>query len=935
MRFRGVLFERLGSHGARIERHFDVPWSEEAALELFDGIEARGKDDQQLWSAGLYQEGSRRGNAGIICNTAALLDHDCADVGTMARTTAHLRAQGYAFMVYTSWSHASPTKTPNDLPKMLGPFDCYRVVIPFSRDVTPDEYRTIIPGLFGYELIPDPEKYQREVQGLLVTMVSGRERQARPRGWDPVSSRPTQGYYVPAPHASFELYEGRPLDVEAVLRRPTTASVRSRIHRSYQPATVSGLTALGVLQNALLKQDLGLGPVGFAGWARSTCPSCKDPSPSLTARANGDGVDLHCHAQCRRREILDALGLDEDVAFAAPTDLKAALEEQLGEQAPSEPAVPVDAAVERLEADIDEALEQRRATIVKYPAGTGKSHACAKSITKRVAAGFKVGYSTQEHAVAHETRMKLPPEVRARSVHIHSPLLQVGDTPACQRAEELEEKVFEFGLSLMGKVCPKCPFRDACPALDAARNRARALPDASVVFVSHAGISQVFGPGGRGADMDLIVDEMPSAYTSLEVTYEELEIIARGSPMPSADNLGARLAQVYAKAWLSAQEPGDVMFGTRVIGSAAELLENMGGRLKIRDGTRPHPDEKKLLRAADRVLRLAAHRGAGEHVGGFEDIKDGLWAMLPDACHQALIDRQGVLLSATPLIQALPDFALRECEVTDGAPVRRVMVLRNARGSSALTSNYYDDDIGRRRVREAEPGEDPGIPWPIVDAALVRAREEAKRYDCRKILFVTFKSLADALRGMDGRLGDDVVVAHYGALRGKNDWMEGRPDECSVVYCFGTPRFNMRPTFAALGLHGDAADKAWVAFAGGELAQAEGRLRLPRRTLPCTVFVEGDVAPTSWHPDLVNEVIMEEHIETATSRLEGALVYQPLPALSASVGVDLEPAVRVGPPPEVEVELPSTPEAMDLLSAMNPARRKWLEENVSWLDTVD
>jgi hypothetical protein len=584
--------------------------------------------------------------------------------------------------------------------------------------------------------------------------------------------------------------------------------------------------------------------------------------------------------------------------------------------------------------DIKESLDSRQPTIIKYPAGTGKSHASAIAITDEVRAGFKIAYSTQEHAVAHETRMKLPPDVRARSVHIHSPLLQVGDTPACQRAEELSEKVFDFGLSLMGKVCPRCPFRDSCEALDAARKRARALPEAQAIFVSHAGIQQVFGPEGRGADLKLIVDEMPSAFTSLEVSYEELSAIAKGAALPSADNLGIRVAQAHAKAWLSAEEPGDVKFGTRVVGKASELLKDVGGRLKIREGARPMPAEKPLLKAADRVLRLAQHKAEGNHVAGFEDIKDGLWAMLPDACHQALVDRQGVLLSATPLLQALPGFGLKECEVTDGAPVRRVMVLRGARGSGALTSNYYDDAVGRRRVREPEDGEDPGIPWPLVDAALARARAEAKKYACKRILFVTFKALADVLRGQPERVADDIRVAHYGALRGKNDWMEGRPDECSVVYCFGTPRFNMRPTFVALGLSAEASDRAWVAYAAGELAQAEGRLRLPRRTVPCTVFVEGDVAPSSWHPDLVNEVVLEDDLNTRTAQLEGALVYQPLRKLSAALGVDLEPSVRVGPPPAIDIPMPSMSEAMDLLASMNPERRKWLDDNVSWLDVV-
>ena len=101
----------------------------------------------------------------------------------------------------------------------------------------------------------------------------------------------------------------------------------------------------------------------------------------------------------------------------------------------------------------------------------------------------------------------------------------------------------------------------------------------------------------------------------------------------------------------------------------------------------------------------------------------------------------------------------------------------------------------------------------------------------------------------------DISIGHFGALRGKNDWMEGRAEECSVVYLLGAPRFAIMPTLQRLGLVGQAADDAWVAYAASELTQAEGRLRLPRRTRPCTVCVEGDVAPSSWHDRNVDEIV--------------------------------------------------------------------------------
>lgn len=942
MRFRGVLFEKLGNHGSRVERHFDVPWDEESVLEVFSGHEVACKDDQQLWGTGIYREGANRGNAGLICNTAALLDKDCADVGDMDAVCAALTKQGLAYIVYTSWSHRKPEKLHADTQRH-GPFDCFRIVIPFTRDVTPSEYSSIVQGLFGYEVPSDPAHYAAEVVGRTVQLVSGKERMAKPRGWDPVSTRPAQGFYVPTPWAEVEVHDGAPLDVEKVLSRPQTPRVTARALRPHQAPTLQAVGALGAFQDALTKYGFGFGEVGFAGWARSSCPSCQDPSPSLTVRANGDGLDIHCHAGCRRREVLEAVGLDDSLMFKPPSDLRLAWEEQIVGQAPPEAAVPVNEAVVRLANDIRGALSDRAPTVVRYPAGTGKSHASAIVISEEVRAGWKLCYSTQEHAVAHETRMKLPADIRARSVHIHSPLIQVGNEPVCRRAEELQEKVFDFGVSLLGAICPRCPFRDKCQALSDARARAKKLPDAQVIFVSHAGINQVFG-GGKNTDLKLIVDEMPSAYTELRISSAQLEMLAGGEPMPSAENISARVAQEIARAWNTGEEPGMIRFGTRDVGLALELLVDLEGRMRLREGARPQGSEKKALRAADTLLRLAFYRYVeGQAVRGFEDLRNGLWAMVPDSCHQALIDRQGVLLSATPLMQALPNFKLRECEVTDGAKVKRVMVLRGHRGSGALTRAFYDDETGQRKVREAEPGEPPGIPWAAVDAALARARREAQQYGCKRILFVTFKALADALREAPGRLRPmeasgvlgpepDIVVAHFGALRGKNDWMEGRPLECSVVYCFGTPRFDMRPTLQQLGLFGDAADQAWVAFAAGELAQAEGRLRLPRRTKPCTVIVEGDVAPATWYPDIIDECIEIEDETTRSSLLEGALLYQRAEDLAPWA---LGAVVRGAEIPLKVAELealadPGIKGALRHMSKWTPGRRKWFESHFLW-----
>ena len=916
LEFRGVLFQALGKFASRVERHFSVPWREDAILDVFAYEEEHiKKDDQRLWSAAQYLEGAHRGNAGLNVNHAAVLDRDCADVGELDGTIEHLRSLGLAALVYTSWSHGLPDKVHADT-GIKGPFDCYRVVLPYSRDVTPAEHSVIVQGLFGFEVPLDPSEYMSEVVGRLVTLPSGKERAARPRGWDPSSAQPARGYYAPAPQSVLEVWPGRPLDVDAILRRPTTAHPTQRAFRPLQAPTAESLGALTAFDRALRQHDCGLGNEGFSGWRRSSCPSCKDPSPSLTARANGDGLDLRCHAGCKRFEILAAVGLDQDGLFAPPSELRLSLDEQLARQVPPDAPVAVDAAVDRLVDDIREALHERVPTVIRYPAGTGKSHAAATVIAEKVREGERIIYATQEHVVAHETRMKLPPDIRARSVHTHSPLIPVGNESACARRDELEERVFRWGVSLLGSICPRCPLKESCEARADAAHRAELLPTANVVFVSHAGIQQVCGED-RGHDARLIVDEMPSTYLSLRVEHDELKALADAA-LPSLDSTMARVVRELAGAWLKGTAPGDIYlpYEDRHVGVVEYACERR--RVAPKDLSRPTPAEQELLRAADTLVRMAVWREEGGKVCNVDRPTEGVWAMLPDACHEALVQHDGVLLSATPLMPALPGFKIRECEVSDGARVRRVMLLKGHRGSRALTQAFYDDSIGRRVVRDRTHGDLLGIPWPEVDAALVRAAREAMKYDVRRVLFVTFKAIADELRrnevwervrhAFGNTAPVDFEIGHYGALRGKNDWQEGAAKECSVVYCFGTPRFALKPTLVQLGLFGEAADQAWVDYAAGELAQAEGRLRLPRRKKPCTVMVEGDVAPSTWHPELVDEVIDDPPDEaTASALLEASCLLQsageaeksvvagwPVPRVTAGLRAEAQPSIAHG-----------------------------------------
>jgi hypothetical protein len=99
------------------------------------------------------------------------------------------------------------------------------------------------------------------------------------------------------------------------------------------------------------------------------------------------------------------------------------------------------------------------------------------------------------------------------------------------------------------------------------------------------------------------------------------------------------------------------------------------------------------------------------------------------------------------------------------------------------------------------------------------------------------------------------------------------------------------------------------------------------------VLVEGDVAPSSWHPDLVSEVVTEEHIETPSGLLEGALLYRTVEQVRAA-GIEMSVVdgkpVCQDPTALRALARPKIDEAMSLLANLTPGRRKWLEANMTW-----
>lgn len=802
LRFKGVLFGSLTD--TRVARTFDAEWTEAGFQSVFPDLVREAKKAAPFWAAATYAEGTTRGNEGLLRLHAAVLDMDGAELGTLDRVCETLTASGRAHAVYTSWSHRSPDKQGRE---------CFRVLLPYSRPVTPAEHETIVPALYGCELPASPR-------------------------WDPCAVKPAQGWFGPACPAErehdavLEVETGQTLDVEAVLARASAVAPARRVH-PVPPATQRAEGALGRLQDALLSAGCGWAQADRAGWHRATCPVCRNSNPSLRAQATGDGLRLMCHSTlrhakgCTGAEVLDTLGLPPDLMHGRKDHL-ALLHAQLR------------AAVPEREWSADEAAEESAHRppneIQALPPGTGKTR---EKLRLAVLSNAPVRVVAPSHRLLDEHRETLialgaKPEDIA---HRKSPLQVVDGMSTCLRVDEpgFTEHVLKARINMRGSVCRSCSVRSRCNAWKQEDAEGR------IVLETHAGFSM-----GTARPFEVVnIDEEPEPLALVKLSGERLADLAASVDDRTQGGNGLRFWSLLRRTQREVLQPfARALHERQVINEETrEQVRRFGRRVLAAKGATTPDKWAQWPWFADAVHALMLLADAADIE---RDEAGNLRAVVASEAYKAILSGAATLLSATPTPGAYDRLGVFRPPVADGcAGITREMHFTSASTKKDLLAA----EGGPQRAR--------------LDPILATIRERCAEL---RVLIVTWKWLAAWLKEHPELLPAGCWVEHYGNVAGSNLYQRGGAREVDAVVSVGDYRAGKRWVFEHLarerGLSGPSAEAQieawWAEAAANESMQAHGRARDTRRTKPILHLHFGKIAPTSWHSNNTHVVSAQQ-----------------------------------------------------------------------------
>lgn len=432
----------------------------------------------------------------------------------------------------------------------------------------------------------------------------------------------------------------------------------------------------------------------------------------------------------------------------------------------------------------------RTVHLVQAPPGVGKTTYTAKHAGFAAVNGAYLAYMAPNHMVAQEFMALLPDAARAVTVHAHSPLQEIPGVPTCSRPDKarLKLQVYQLGVP-QHKICEACPQAADCPAKSAWESRIRRAKGANLLVLSHKNVQAALGEPDR--PRRLLVDEQPPPVDSLTITDSDLAI-ARRSPVDAFFGL------------IEAIETGRAL-PTELPSIAAAFSESLS------------PETEAIEKANVAILAFAK---ACQLDGAVQtrDPNGARRVTFESQVIAALREHGGAVFSATPATECFDAAQARLSAVTVARHPkhRRVVFPRSSSGRYA----QGDEGLTKRVVEDAGR-------WVGMQAGAGRG------------LLVTFKKFVDGKDEDRAVLPSNVDGAYYGAIQGRNDWLNH-----TAVICVGTPYDQHLQDAAILKVEPWGYQRA---RASAEVRQAVDRLRPAQRGDEALVLaVLGALPPTGW-----------------------------------------------------------------------------------------
>lgn len=498
------------------------------------------------------------------------------------------------------------------------------------------------------------------------------------------------------------------------------------------------------------------------------------------------------------------------------------------------------------------------AAVIQVPTGAGKSFSLRKIIKQQRDHAFLV----PTHRLAEEQVEKFAQEPDHKTVE--TTVREPGKAPvdvvkeievpnekrlahhagvtqrttgrgACLRLVEAEQ-VKAHGLSVRRVLCPSCPHKQTCDARKEPTGWAPIAPHslASSFTASHV----------------LVFDEQFALSEEVTITLRDLELAVEAVERYADKKFGTLCYEfVRSKAGIPVSKLLDGGVRESALRYANETF--VGGQWTALETPRVHPADPDLARAladcADDVPGLSESVKAEDRAAALPALsalaKVRKWARKDCIAEVQVVEGQqaarvcvlskqaiafrdarkgAIVMSAspwTPALQALrPDLVVTRIAVEDPPGlVHRTLIRASDTNVAELRS---DKDRLRRYVRTIE--------------------QRAEQAGCARTLVMVAKTLEADVRGWldPGRF----EVAHYGALAGLDQWKDF--DGYATI---GEVWGNIMTVGREARLLGIPESEHKRSIVEGELCQAHGRARDPRRTKPAHHWHIGGISPLGWN----------------------------------------------------------------------------------------